>query len=148
MQHSCIITALAFSGCEPLCWSHHPHHRGHRMLKSMRVVRTVSIIAALGVAMLGLAAPAVASSRADFGSSGKPPESIGRALPLPASPKRSSSLAVLGGGQQDADAQAEQAGAAAARRSGRPVTVAGLTTETTTVTAQPGTSPTIAGAWG
>jgi hypothetical protein len=106
----------------------------------VRSLQKLSVFTVLTVAALGLTAPAIASSsraadpassrRADTGAAGT-------ALPLPASPPRSSHLAPLGGVQQAGAVPEEQAAAAAARRSGRPVTVAGLTSGTTTVTADP-----------
>jgi hypothetical protein len=106
----------------------------------MSSLRKLSVITALGAAVLGLAGPAIASPRTGSPGSGggRTPAAAGRALPLPASPRRSSGLAVLSGEQQTAAEQAEAAAATAARRSGRPLTVAGLTTGTTTVTAEPG----------
>jgi hypothetical protein len=96
-----------------------------------------AVVVVLSLATWGLCAGAAqAAGRAD--GHRVPPAATGRARALPASARQSSGLAPLGGAEQTASVQAEQAGATAARRSGRPVTVGALTSETTTVTAQPG----------
>ncbi len=106
----------------------------------MRSLQKLSVVTVLTVAAMGMTASAMASSlRAADPASSRHADTgaVGKALPLPASPSRSSNLAVLGGEQQIAPVSDEQAAAVAARRSGKPVTVAGLTSGTATVTANP-----------
>jgi len=103
----------------------------------MRRFAGIPVVVVLSLAVWGLPA-GTAQAAGHAGDHRVPPAATGRARALPASRHRSSGLALLGGAQQTASVQAEEAGATAARRSGKPVTVGALTSGTTTVTAQPG----------
>jgi hypothetical protein len=98
----------------------------------MRIPLLVAALAA-AIALLGLPAVSVAAHAAA-------PRPLGKPWRLPAQHGRRPGLGIFGGGRPapGRDATAPQAAASArARATGKPVRVAGLTTETTTVTAEP-----------
>ena len=101
-------------------------------MRAQRGFRFAVVSAAVSIAVLGLPAVSVAASAA-----ASPPQSpLGMPWQPPAQPASNKNLAVLGSGGTDASAQVNAA-SAQARATGQPVTVDGLTTETTTVTASP-----------
>lgn len=104
---------------------------------SVRVLVLVSVIIAIcGLAALPSRASAAAGQGQASASAGAAPKSSG--YPLPQTPRPPAHLAVIGG---NAPAQPAAATAAAERQaedSGKPVVIGGLTTATTTVTAEPG----------
>ena len=109
----------------------------------MRRLARVPVIAAVAAAVLGLTIPAAASSPVSASAAagpghGVPPAASGKPRPLPAAPAPSRGLDPLGGTQPTAAAREQQAAERTARKSGRPVTVTGLTSGTTIVTAEPG----------
>jgi hypothetical protein len=89
----------------------------------------VGVVAALAAVLLGL--PGV-SAAATSGHQ----QSIGKPWPLPSQPTPHRHLATLGDGSGGAQA-ATTAASAQARATGKPVQVGALTTQTTTVTAEP-----------
>jgi hypothetical protein len=86
----------------------------------------------VGIAMLGL--PAVSAAASSAASTPQTP--LGTPWQPPAQSAPKSNLAVLGSGGSDASVQVAAA-SAEAQATGKPVTVSGLTSETTTVTASP-----------
>jgi hypothetical protein len=108
----------------------------------MRRSASLAAVTAIAAAIWGLAGPAAAASpgRATgrpAGAHRAPPAATGRAWRLPKSPHPGRRLAPLGGADAAAARARQQAAEAAARKSGKPVPVTGLTTPTTTVTANP-----------
>lgn len=102
----------------------------------MRRLAVVPAVAAMALAAISLSPAAASQVASRAGSSHTSAQATGAARKLPAT-RKMSGLAPLGGSRQAGALAQEQLGAAAARRSGKPVTVAGLTTPTMTVTAQP-----------
>jgi hypothetical protein len=99
----------------------------------MRIPLLVAALA-VAIALLGMPAVSVAARTAA-------PRPVGKPWRLPAKHERRPGLGVFGAGRpaRGMDATAAQVAAASvrARATGKPVRVAGLTTETTTVTAEP-----------
>jgi hypothetical protein len=100
--------------------------------------------------VLSVIGAAVALSAAMLGGPGLPaaaaavtghPQSVGKPWSLPAQPAPNHDLPVLGGGSDDANGSTSEAATAAAsaqaRATGKPTLVNALTTETSTVTAEP-----------
>jgi hypothetical protein len=105
----------------------------------MRRFAGCPVVVALSLVALGVSAGAApAAGAAQAKAHAQRPAATGRARPLPATPRKASHLAPLGGTQETAAEQAQQAAVTAARTSGRSVAVPSLTTDTTTVTAEPG----------
>lgn len=101
-------------------------------MRARRGFRFAVASAAVGIAMLGL--PAVSAAASPAASTPQTP--LGKPWQPPAQSAPNRNLAVLGSGGSDASAQVAAA-SARARATGQPVTVSGLTTGTTTVTASP-----------
>jgi hypothetical protein len=107
------------------CW-----HRNRRAEWRLRLPLLAAVAAA------GIVAPSLPGVPAEAAAAGQPPP-LGNAWRPPAQPAHHSSLAVLGQHtQSDAAAQTARA-SALARATGKPVQVTGLTTGTSTVTAEP-----------
>jgi hypothetical protein len=110
----------------------------------MRLSARFRLVTAAAVATLGLTVPAAAGSPAAAAPDtagpghGVPPAATGSAMRLPAASRPARDLAPLGGTEQPATVREQQAAVRAAGKTGRPVTVAALTSPTTTLTAQPG----------
>lgn len=102
------------------------------------VFSSALLLAVAGGAALAAGPAVAAGGRVPAGSASRGHQQpVGKPWPLPAQPKPDRHLARLAGGP-DARAQAETAAASArARAAGKAVQVAGLTTGTTTVTAEP-----------
>jgi hypothetical protein len=105
----------------------------------MRRSAGLAAVVGLALAAIGLAGPAAASPVHQAGRpAGHARPATGRARPLPKEPRPGRRLAPLGGtGATAARARQQTAAEAAARKTGKPVPVTGLTTPTTTVTANP-----------
>ncbi len=101
-------------------------------MRARRGFRFTVVSAAVGIAVLGL--PAVSAAASSAASTPQTP--LGTPWQPPAQSAPKSNLAVLGSGDSDASAQVAAA-SAEAQATGKPVTVSGLTSETTTVTASP-----------
>jgi hypothetical protein len=101
-------------------------------MRAQRGFRFAVVSAAVSIAVLGLPAVSAAASAA-----ASPPQTpLGKPWQPPAQSAPNKNLAVLGSGGTGASAQVDAA-SAQARATGQPVTVSGLTTGTTSVTASP-----------
>jgi hypothetical protein len=99
-------------------------------------VRALTRVTTFVAVMLGLAAAGAPPASAATGQ-GTPPAATGSPWPVPPTASPPGGLAPLGGTGQTQAVQMAQRASVQARKTGRPVVVAGMTSQTTTVTADP-----------